>query len=285
MDRYQLTKRIALMGMAANVFLLAAKLTVGFISRSQAMIADGFNSAGDVFASAMTFVGNKISSKPGDVDHPYGHGKAEYIFSMVISFSLLLVAYKIFQSSLDSIRNREALVFSWWLVGIALLTILLKFCLFIYTRKAGKRENNLLILANAEDHRNDVFVTSSTLLGILLGSFGIYWFDGVVGIGISLWIAFTGVRIFRSSYYVLMDTNIDKVLKEDIEQTILSIRGVDHIDSISAKPIGINFIIIVKVSVNGEMTVNESHSIAADIKEKIKECKNVSDVVVHINPA
>lgn len=285
MDRYQLTKRVALMGMAANVFLLAAKLTVGFISRSQAMIADGFNSAGDVFASAMTFVGNKISSKPGDVDHPYGHGKAEYIFSMVISFSLLLVAYKIFQSSLDSIRNREALVFSWWLVGIALLTILLKFCLFIYTRKAGKRENNLLILANAEDHRNDVFVTSSTLLGILLGSFGIYWFDGVVGIGISLWIAFTGVRIFRSSYYVLMDTNIDKVLKEDIEQTILSIRGVDHIDSISAKPIGINFIIIVKVSVNGEMTVNESHSIAADIKEKIKECKNVSDVVVHINPA
>lgn len=285
MDRYQLTKRVALMGMVANVFLLAAKLTIGFISRSQAMIADGFNSAGDVFASAMTFVGNKISSKPEDVDHPYGHGKAEYIFSMVISFSLLLVAYKIFRNSLDSILNREALVFSWWLVGIAILTILLKFYLFTYTRKAGKRENNLLILANAEDHRNDVFVTSSTLLGILLGSFGIYWFDGVVGIGISLWIAFTGVRIFRSSYYVLMDTNIDKVLKEDIEQTIHSIRGVDHIDSISAKPIGINFIIIVKVSVNGEMTVNEGHSVAADIKEKIKKCKNVSDVVVHINPA
>lgn len=284
MDRYELTKKIAIMGITANILLLAAKLLVGFISRSQAMIADGFNSAGDVFASVMTFAGNKISSKPKDQDHPYGHGKAEYIFSMIISFSLLLVAYKIFTDSLYSILNREQLVFSWWLIGTAILTIVLKLSLFIYTNKAGKLHDNLLIIANSEDHRNDVFVTSSTLLGILLGTAGIYWFDGLVGIGIALWIAFTGFRIFRSSYYVLMDTSIGKVLKNDIIQQINTIEGVDHIDSITAKPIGVNYIIIVKVSVKGDMTVIESHSIAARIKEKLKKLGNVSDVVVHINP-
>ncbi|MDF2522548.1 MAG: cation diffusion facilitator family transporter [Clostridiales bacterium] len=285
MDRYQMTRKVAVLGIAANILLLVLKLFVGFISRSQAMIADGFNSAGDVFASTMTYVGNKIASKPEDQDHPYGHGKAEYIFSMIISLSLLLVAYLIFRDSLDAIMHKATFTFSWQLITVAIITIALKSFLFVYTKNAGKRENNLLILANSEDHRNDIFVTSSTLVGIILGINGIYWFDGVVGIGISLWIAYTAFKIFSSSYYVLMDTSIDKVLKEDVIKTIESVEGVEHVDSVTAKPIGIDFIVIIKVSICGEMTVNESHRIAGRIKEKVKGCRNVGDVVVHINPA
>jgi len=285
MNRFQLTKQVAVLGISANVVLLVFKLIAGFASRSQAMIADGFNSAGDVFASVMTLVGNKAASKPEDQSHPYGHGKAEYIYSMIISFSLLLVAYKIFRSSLDSIIHREVFLFSWWLVIVALSTIIIKLALFFYTRNAGRREDNLLIIANSEDHRNDVLVTLSTLVGIILGTLGIHWLDGVVGIGISAWIAFTGVRIFRSSYTVLMDTNMDKSLKADIIKAIESVEGVDHVDDVTAKPIGVKYIIIVKVSVHGEMTVNESHTIAGRIRHKVRALKDVGDVVVHINPA
>ena len=285
MDRYQTTRRVAILGIAANILLLVLKLSVGYISRSQAMIADGFNSAGDVFASVMTLVGNKIASKPEDQDHPFGHGKAEYIFSMIISLSLFLIAYIIFRDSLDAILHEKTFTFSWQLITVAVITISLKSFLFIYTRNAGRRADNLLILANSEDHRNDIFVTFSTLVGILLGVNGVHWFDGVVGIGISFWITFTAFKIFASSYYVLMDTSIDKVLKEDVLKVIEGVNGVDHVDSVTAKPIGVDFIVIVKVSINGEMTVNESHRIAARIKEKVKCCKNVGDVVVHINPA
>jgi cation diffusion facilitator family transporter len=204
---------------------------------------------------------------------------------MIISFSLLLVAYGIFRSSLDSILSRETFTFSWWLITIAVFTILLKLTLFVHTKKVGLKHDNLLIMANSEDHRNDVFVTGSTLLGILCGTFGLYWVDGAVGVGISIWIGFTGIRIFMGSYRVLMDTNIDKNLKTDIIAEIESLEGVDHIDDITAKPIGVNYIIIVKVSVRGDMTVNESHSIAARIKERLKRLKNIGDVVVHINPA
>lgn len=285
MDRFALTKRIALLGVVSNVILLTAKLVVGFISRSQAMIADGFNSAGDVFASIMTLIGNKIASRPEDSNHPYGHGKAEYIFSMIISFSLLIVAYKIFSSSFKSIINREYLTFSPWLIAIAAFTIVLKLALFLYTRKAGKKESNLLILANSEDHRNDVLVTSSTLLGIYLGTKGILWADGIVGIGISIWIAFTGIKIFISAYHVLMDTNMDSSLKDNIVKTIEAIKGVDHVDKVIAKPVGIGYIIIVKVSVLGEMLVHEGHGIAAQVKVNLKNFKYVKDVVVHVNPA
>ncbi|MCX7923410.1 MAG: cation diffusion facilitator family transporter [Clostridia bacterium] len=285
MDRYELTRRIAILGIITNVFLLVLKLIVGFINRSQAMIADGFNSAGDVFASAMTLAGNKIASQPKDENHPYGHGKAEYIFAMIISFSLLLVAYKTFRSSLNAILNREAFNFSWWLIVVAVITIVLKIGLFLYTRKAGRKEENLLIIANSEDHRNDVFITSGTLLGILMGTMGIFWVDGIVGIGISIWIAFTAVKIFTGAFYVLMDTNISKTVKEDVIKTIESIKGVDHVDDVKAKPIGVGYIIIIKVSVLGSMTVLEGHNIAAQIKERIKKCKNIEDVVVHVNPA
>ena len=284
LERYKTTKRVAVLGITANILLLISKLAVGFSSSSQAMIADGFNSAGDVFASVMTYAGNRISSQPEDQSHPYGHGKAEYIFSMIISFSLLLVAYKVFRSSLEAIINRETFIFSWWLVAIAAATIIIKLILFIYTKAVGKKHNNLLITANSEDHRNDVFVTSSTLLGIILGTMGIYWVDGVVGIVISIWIAYTGFKIFNSAYHVLMDRNIDRLLKNDIEKVIKSIDGIDHIDDIAAKPVGINYILIVKISVPGSITVNESHSIAAQVREKLRNNDRVNDVVVHINP-
>jgi len=248
------------------------------------MIADGFNSAGDVFASAMTYTGNKIASQPEDNRHPYGHGKAEYIFSMIISFSLFLVTYKVFTSSLNSILNRESFVFSWWLIFVALITIISKTLLFAYTRIAGRREDNLLILANSEDHRNDVFVTLSTLSGIILGNIGVFWFDGVVGIGISLWIGYTAIRIYLRAFHVLMDSSIDDVLKSNVINTINGIDGVDHVDSITAKPVGVGFILIIKVSVPGNYTVNQGHSIAAQIREKVKVLKNIKDVVVHVNP-
>lgn len=284
MDRFKTTRKVALLGIAANIFLLLIKLTAGFLSRSQAMIADGFNSAGDVFASVLTLVGNSIASKPEDKDHPYGHGKAEYIFSMIISLSLLLVSFTIFKSALSSILNKAVFQMSWFLIAVAITTMLIKLTLFIYTSRVGKSLENLLVLANSEDHRNDVFVTAGTIIGIVMGYFGIAWVDGAVGIGISLWIFYTGIKIFISAFKVLMDTNIDPVFMENTTRLVAGIKGVDHIDSINAKPVGAGFILLIKVSVDGEMSVNESHKIASEIKAQVKNIKGIKDAVVHINP-
>ena len=287
MDRFQQTRRVALLGISANIFLMILKLLAGFASRSQAMTADGFNSAQDVFASAITLIGNRIASKPEDRDHPYGHGKAEYIFSMIISFSLLLAGVQILRSSFSSIWNRGEFVFSWWLVAVSAITIILKLWLYRHTAKAGREQDNLLITANSLDHRNDVFVTTATLLGILFGTVGLYWIDGVVGIGISGWIILTGLRIFSGAYHVLMDTSIDPAAMKKIRQVIESISGVDHVDDITSKPIGVGYILIVKVSVKSTLTVLEGHGIAAEIKQRLKHCNNckIDEVVVHVNPA
>ncbi|WP_105614924.1 cation diffusion facilitator family transporter [Vallitalea okinawensis] len=284
MDRYESANRVAVAGIIANVFLVLIKLLVGFQSKSQAMIADGLNSAGDVFASLVTWLGNKISSKPGDEDHPYGHGKAEYIFSIIISFSLILVAMGILRSAYESIINQEAVKVSITLIAVALFTIVLKFFLYRYCKNIGLKYDNLLVLANAEDHRNDVFITGSVLLSIIFSQLGIYWLDAVVGIAIGLWIIYTAIKIFLSAYNVLMDRNIDPKIEKDLIEEIENFKGVLHVDSMTAKPIGIYYLLIVKISMDGNMTVFESHDVATEIKYHLKTLTDIEDVVVHINP-
>ncbi len=177
---------VAISGMIGNIFLLIIKLIVGLMSHSQAMIADGLNSAGDVFASLMTYIGNKISSQPYDEEHPYGHGKAEYIFSMLISISLFIVAFNIVKSSIDSLTNHTAFLFTPWLIVVAFLTIIIKLSLYFYSNYVGHKYNSLLAFANAEDHRNDVFITSFTLLSIITAYFELYFIDSIVGVAIGI---------------------------------------------------------------------------------------------------
>ncbi|HHY82549.1 MAG TPA: cation transporter [Clostridiales bacterium] len=287
MNRFSHTRHIAILGIVANIILSAIKFMVGFASRSQAMIADGFNSAQDVFASGITLIGNKIASQPEDRDHPYGHGKAEYIFSMIISFSLVLAGLRILGSSLTAIFDGGDLIFSWRLVAVSIFTIVLKLWLYLYTQKIGRKLNNLLVVANSYDHRNDVFITSAALAGILLGANGYNWVDGVAGVGISGWIILTGLNIFSGAYHVLMDTSIDPDILASARKIIEAIPGVDHVDSIKTKPIGVGYIFIVKVSVDSKLTVGEGHSIAAEVKKRLKQCSycNVDEVVVHVNPS
>ena len=155
-------------GIIGNIFLLIIKAIVGIFSRSQAMIADSFNSAGDIFASLMTFIGNKIASVPGDEDHNFGHGKAEYIFSLFISISMMLVAGKLLYDSAMVLINGSELIFSWFLILVCIITIITKFSLYLYTRNLYKKYDNVLLKANMNDHRNDCIVTTFTLISVLL---------------------------------------------------------------------------------------------------------------------
>ena len=181
-DKFEITKKAGIYGIIGNIFLLIIKAIVGFVSKSQSMIADSINSAGDIFASLMTFIGNKISSVPNDEDHNLGHGKAEYIFSMFISISMILISAKLLYNSIMSLVLGSKLIFSWFLVIVCVATIITKLILYFYTKTAYKKHNNILLEANMKDHRNDCVVTFFTLLSVLLTLVNIYWFDSIVGI-------------------------------------------------------------------------------------------------------
>ena len=170
-ERFTITKKAGIYGMIGNILLLILKGMVGFLTHSQAMIADAFNSAGDIFASLMTFIGNKIASEPNDEDHNFGHGKAEYLFSMFIGISMILVASKLLYDSAMTFIIGSDLQFSWSLLFVCAVTIITKFSLFLYTKHSYQLHKNILLEANMKDHRNDCIVTSFTLLSSIFTLF------------------------------------------------------------------------------------------------------------------
>lgn len=285
MDRYKSTKKVSILGIIGNVFLLIIKGIIGFMTNSQAMIADSVNSAGDIFSSSMTFIGNKIASKPSDESHNLGHGKAEYIFSLLISLSMIFVAIKLLLDSIQSLKNPEGYTFSWMLIVVCIVTIATKLGLYIYTHSLSKKHNNLLIEANANDHKNDCVVTTFNLIAALLSLKHILWFDGVVGIGISLWICYTGIKIFIESYNVLMDKSINKEDKDKVLAIIDRHPEIKKIQHFNSTPVGYKYQISFTIYVDGNLTTYQSHEIANNLEKEIdREIDEIYLTVIHVNP-
>ena len=283
-NRFSQTKKVGILGIFGNIFLLLIKGFIGFTTKSQAMIADSINSAGDIFASLMTFIGNKISSAPKDDDHNFGHGKAEYIFSMFIGLSMIIVSFKLLYDSVLTLIFGSKLTFSWLLVITCFITIGVKAFLYFYTRSAAKKYDNILLKANMNDHRNDCIVTTFTLISVLLSLKGIYWFDSLTGIGISIWIGYTGFTFFIESYNVLMDISVDDKTKDLILDIVNSYKDIKSVQSISSTPVGYKYIIVLVINVDGNMSTFESHSLADSIEKSVCALDNVYKTIVHVEP-
>lgn len=279
------TRIVSILGIISNALLCLIKLIIGLFTNSQAMIADGINSAGDIVASLMTYIGNKIASEPSDDSHNYGHGKAEYIFSLFIGITMLILSVKVALDAFFSIISYKHFVFSWYLVIVCIITIILKLSLYIYCSKQGKKYNSILITANSKDHFNDIFVTLSTLIGILAGLFNVYILDGIIGMAISILIIYSGFKIIFSSSKILMDESINEFNKNEITNIINNYKEIDHIDKITSKPCGNKYIIIIKVSIDGNMTILEGHNIVGKLKSELLNLEYIHDVIVHVNPA
>ena len=285
MNKFKAIKRASILGVVGNLFLLIIKTIVGFITNSQAMIADAFNSASDVFSSIMTFIGNRIASRPRDDDHNLGHGKAEYIYSMLISIAMLLLVYEVIKSSIMSLVNHNKVEFSIWLVVVCITTLIVKSSLFIYTNYLCKKYDNLLLIANSKDHLNDCMITSLNLIACLLSLFEIYFVDGVVGIIISLWIFYSAVKIFIESYDVLMDKAISIETKNEVYKVIKKHKEIKRINHFNATPVGYQYQISFTIFVDGDMSTYDSHKIANDLEKEIdSKFPEIYLTVIHVNP-
>ena len=285
MDRFKATKISSILGIIGNIFLLIIKGIIGYITSSQSMIADAFNSAGDIFSSCMTFIGNKISSKEADEDHHLGHGKAEYIYSLLISITMIVLSVTVIKNAIMTLINKEYFEYSIWLIIICLITIITKFSLFIFTNRLYKKHNNILIKANSIDHRNDCFITTTTLISIILSNMGLYFVDAIVGILISLWIFYTAVKLFIESYDILMDKAMSEETKEKVLQIINKHNEVIKIQHFNATPVGYRYQISFTIYVDGNMSTFNSHAIANSLEREIeKEIPEIYLTVIHVNP-
>lgn len=285
MDKFKSMKIVSILGIIGNLFLFIIKALGGFLTNSEALIGDAFNSLSDIFSSLMTFIGSKIASKPIDDDHNLGHGKAEYIYSLFISIIMFFLALTLFKDSLIGLIHKNTLIYSYWLIIICLVTIIIKLGLYFYALFNYKKNNSLLIKAAYKDHRNDCVITFFNLIAIILSQKGYFFFDGMMGIIIAIWIFISGIEIFKNSYDVLMDKSINEETKNKVLEIIANHPEVKKVDHFNSTPIGYRYQISFSIFVDGNLATFESHAIADTLEKEINEkVPEVYLTVIHVNP-
>ena len=285
MDRFRSTKKVSLISIIGNIFLCIIKSFIAFISNSQSMLADTINSAGDILSSLMTFIGNKISTKEADEDHHFGHGKAEYIYSLLISVLMIMMSLKVIKSSIVSLFSNNSYEFSIYLIIVCLITIFVKLSLFIYSNFYYRKYKNILVKSISLDHRNDCILTLFNLIAVIFSYYRIYFIDGIVGLFISIIIIYNAIKLFIESYDVLMDKAMDKLSIDKILSLIEKYPEIKKVNHFNTTPVGYQYQISFTIFVDGNMSTFDSHEIANKLE---KEITNTFDeiylTIIHVNP-
>ena len=216
----------SMVGIFCNVLLFGAKLLIGLLINSISVMADAFNNLSDAASSIIGFIGVKMAEKPADDDHPFGHGRIEYIAAFIVAFIVIQVGFSLFKTSLNKILNPESMSFKWISIVILSLSVAVKLWLSLFNRTLGKRINSKVMLATAADAMGDVVTTSATMLSIaVFGIFGVN-IDGIVGIAVSVVVMIAGVNIAKDTLAPLIGEAIDPQLYEQITNFVESFEGI-----------------------------------------------------------
>lgn len=213
-------------GIGCNLLLFAAKLMVGLLIHSISVMADAFNNLSDAASSIIGFVGVKMAEKPADKDHPFGHGRLEYISAFIVAFIVIQVGFSLFQTSIEKIRNPEAMTFSLVSVVILVLSIGVKLWLAVFNRSLGKRIQSTVMMATSADALGDVGATAATILSIVIFGLTGWNVDGVFGLAVSVVVMIAGVNIAKDTLAPLIGEPINPEIYHEITQFVEQYDGI-----------------------------------------------------------
>ncbi len=291
-ERCQSGTRAACLGIFINIFLTLLKGIIGILGGSRALVADSFHSGADILASTVVLISLKISGKPADSEHPYGHGKAESIAAKIVALIIILAGINIGFSSLQDFFNGVEKSPAPIALAAAVVSIFVKEGMFRYTFHLGKRISSKALLANAWDHRSDAVSSVAAFLGIggaLLGrSFSLpllYYLDPAAGLVVAVFIIKTGYSIAKEAAIDLMDTSMGEEMTRDISSSCLGVKGVEEIHQIRTRIAGAGVFVDLEIGVREDITVKAGHDVAHKVKQKLlQDNEEILDVLIHVNP-
>ena len=209
-------------GILCNFFLFLLKLITGLVMNSIAILSDGFNNLSDVGSSVVSVIGAKMSNKRPDHEHPFGHGRVEYIASLIVSFLILMVGVELLKSSVGKIIHPEAVTFYPVAVVILAASMLVKVWMYSYNRYLGKKIQSSLLFATARDSLNDVISTGAVIASTIIGYFLPFSIDGYVGVAVSALILRSGYEIARDTISLLLGTTPEKETVDRLSEIVMS---------------------------------------------------------------
>lgn len=271
-------------GIICNLLLSVMKLIIGSVSNSVSITADATNNIADAGSSIVTLVGFRLSGKPADKDHPYGHARIEYISSLIISFLILLIGCSIFKESITKIFNPEESLFNVATVIVLVASILVKLWLSIFNKFLGKQINSKALEATAIDSRNDVITTAAVLLASTISHFTGFNLDGYMGVIVSIFILISGINLVKETLDPLLGQPPTKEMFETIEKKILAYDNVLGVHDLMVHSYGPNtYFASAHIEMDAKIDVLVCHDIMDQIERDFKSDLNIH-LVVHLDP-
>jgi len=284
-ERFDSADRIIRIGFWVNAVLMVFKLAAGYWGRSDAVFADGIESACDFIAIFATMMALKLGRQPFDANHPYGHGRAESLAALLVSLVIFATGVWILVEAVNAVIHQDFKSPGWIAVAAAFFTIVIKEWLYRFSVKTGKKLESPALLAIAKDHRKDAVTSVSTLIGVIGAFFGCGIMDPLAAGLTSFFILHIGYQTFRESAHDLMDGSVPGDFIDALRTLAESVPRVDHVHEIRARRSGQYMIVDLKLEMDPEMTVKESHEVATGVKKLIFDrYPGVGDVMIHINP-
>lgn len=281
-------QRVAFTGMAVSGGLAVIKIVTGMMGNSTSVVADGFESAGDVFASGFVYLGLSLAARPADENHPYGHGRAEILTGLLIGLVLTAAGTLISYHSVENLRHAHVVPSTyviWPLIGSALAKSGLAGLKFRY----GRKLKSAALIADAWNDSVDILSAVSALVAVGLAILNPERFlaaDHIGGSVVGLIVVFTGLRVAYDTAMQLMDTMPDENLMKAVRGVALDVAGVRGVEKCFARKTGMQYHVDLHLEVDPEMTVRASHDLASVVRDRIKtDLDWVADVLVHVEPS
>lgn len=281
--RAQYGRMAGLVGVCCNLLLGGGKMLAGLLFSSISILADGVNNLSDAASSAVTLICFKLSSRPADKEHPFGHARMEYVSGLVVAVLILMVGFNLASSSLEKILHPEEAPFSFLSVAILAVSVLLKLWMMFFNRRIGRLIQSTALEASAMDSRNDVIATSAVLVSVLVARFTEINLDGVMGMAIALFILWSGISLIQETLSPLLGEAPDRDLVKRTMQKLRSYDGVLGIHDLIVHDYGPGrCFATVHVEVDAREDVMVSHDLC-DIIERDFAAQGMN-LVVHMDP-
>lgn len=269
-----------------NIILALLKIMTGKIFFSMSLLSDGLNSLSDLITNVLVIVGLKVGSNPEDKEHPFGHGKIESVFSVIIGTFIMITAFELIKdnfSKLISFNSKNNVNTTFIPIIITVLAILIKIFQLAFMQKKAKKYNNALINSLLEDYKTDIVISTSVLIGLTLSKIHPI-FDTVVGFIVSMYIIKSGYELIKENSLILLDSQ-DDALIEKIRSEILQFEEIENAHDFRMTTSGKDIYMFVDVRMDKNKTIEEAHDITNKISKKIKhKYKNIKRVLIHIEP-
>lgn len=273
-----------LVGIICNVFLFAGKLIIGLIINSSAVMTDSFNNLSDAASSVISLIGAKLAAKPADKEHPFGHGRYEYIVALIVSFIILEVGISCFKTSLEKIFHPEDLNISLIALIILIVSVFVKIWLSLFNRKLGKKIDSKVLLATARDAMGDVFVTSATIVSLLIYRFLGWNVDGYMGCLVAVMVFLAGISVTRDTIEPLLGEAVPEDLYKEICEKICSYEGIEGTHDLIVHSYGpTRRMASVHAEIKNTLSIETAHEIVDRIEQDVIRDLNIF-LVIHMDP-